>query len=158
MQITTQIAQHMRTTTRIFRLLARAPLVLAGMAFLSSSASAASLDIWVNAKGKQWALLAPGSNTGGRVVYKAALGAYITDRAARGESLFATISLCTSAEQTNPAIGNCWLSSKAGTLPLRPQSFMILFAIPSSPAWDNNCLNVQTASGIFTTRIPVGSR
>ena len=53
--------------TRLVRkLTCSALLALAGMALLASTANAATLDLWVLVKGTQWAMLVPGSNTGGR--------------------------------------------------------------------------------------------
>jgi hypothetical protein len=135
---------------------------LAGLALLTSTASAATMDFWVLAKGTQWALLVPGSNTGGKVIYNAKYGCPITDRAARGEYMEVDFWASTTAERKNPAISRCWLSSAAGSVGLTCRPWKLAsytgFTVPTSPAWDNNYVNIQTVSGNFSTRVPVGTR
>ena len=153
----------MKINKTVIRNLVRpAVLAVAGLGLLVSSSSAATMDMWVLAKGTQWALLVPGSNTGGKVIYKPNYGCNITDRAARGEYMEVDFWASTAAERKNPAISRCWLSSAAGSIGLtcRPWNLASYtgFTVPTSPAWDNNYVNIQTVSGNFSTRIPVGTR
>lgn len=129
--------------------------VIAAGLFAAAATHAASISLDVYTGGR-WVRLVPGSNTGGRVING------VTDRASRGERVRANFSASTYAEWCNPIITACFVSSQAGsfdiygTSPWLPSS--ATFTVPTSPAWDNNYVNVCTVSGRFPMRIPVGSR
>lgn len=139
----------------------RLAIAIAGLALISSLGRAATVELWVTAGGSQ-ALIVPGSNTGGRVIYSAAHRCLITDRAARGEEVVAFIYISTLEEWRNPQIFGCWLSSDAGAMNLqlsRPQMFATAtFIVPTNPSWDDNQVNVRTVSASNPARLPVGRR
>jgi hypothetical protein len=153
----------MNTINTTIRNLRRfAALAVLGAAFLATNCRAVSIEMWVLAKGT-WAILVPNSNTGGRVVYSATYGWYITDRAARGETVSAYLSPSTAAERTNPSILRCWLTSTAGSKELRTDApkmstWVSNFTMPTSVFWDDNYINVKSVSGAFKVRIPCGGR
>ena len=154
----------MKTVKSIVRsLVGKAIMALAGLALLVSSAQAASVtEMWVLAKGNLWARLVPNSNTGGRVIYNNSRGYYYTDRAARGERVEVYYAPTTGAEQRDPVVRDCVLTSNAGQmrLPYYPGCLPCYtwFNVPTNPAWDNNAVHLRTASGDFPQPIPVGSR
>ena len=154
----------MKIVQNIIRNLGRpVTLALAGLALCAATTQAASIEMWVYAKNTSWAILVPGSNTGGRVVYSREYGCNITDRAQRGETVDAWLAPTTAAERSNPVIKRCWLSSTAGTKELgcyqpKLSTWINDFKVPTSVFWDDNYINVTTASGTFKVRIPVGGR
>jgi len=156
----------MNIINKITRNLGRlAALAVLGVAFCASQCQAVNIEMWVLAKGKTWAMIIPGSNTGGYVIYNAQHGCYITDRAQRGETVKANLTASTAPEKGPAALKRCWLSSTGGTrelslywndgwLPDQIKSF----TMPTSVFWDNNYINVKTVSGAFSLRIPCGGR
>lgn len=131
-------------------------LALVAVALLTATASqAATINLEVHTAGR-WVRLIPGSGTNGRVVNG------VTDRAARGESVRANFAASTPAERNNPAIRNCYVSSKAGSFEIYGTSVWLpssaQFTVPLSPAWDDNYVNIVTISGHFKLRIPVALR
>jgi hypothetical protein len=140
-------------------------LALAGAALCSALTQAAKIEYYVSLGpkyGNKYVLIVPGSNTGGRVVWSNPHGWWITDRASRGESVDAWFTANTKAERTNSRISKCWLSSTGGNANLRLWGSNMLtattFTVPTSPFWDNIYVNVNTASGTFSMRLPAGSR
>lgn len=132
-----------------------------GVASLASSADAAEITLEVYARNR-WAVIVPGSNLGGRVVWDSGRGRYITDRADRGEWLFITKSPSTSAERGCPWAYWSDLHSRAINQSRALSSgWMTLFdytQTPTSPHWDNNHVRICTVSGLYERRVPVGSR
>lgn len=153
----------MKTVKSILKNLVRpALLAFAGAALLVSTASGATAEMWVKARGTTWAWLVPGSNTGGKLVWNAQYCRYITDRAARGEQMEVWFDTSTAAERYNPRISRVWRSSTVDSPPLSPRwntlPSYVSFTVPVNPAADNNHIHITTASGTFSTRIPVGTR
>lgn len=142
---------------RILRTVTR-PLVLGVLAAaaLGSTLQAATIELCVYARG-QLALIVPGSNLGGRVVYSPQYGRYITDRAARGECVVATA--YPNGEWT-AQVFESQLRSTGGTKNLGMTSLWqpVYFLVPTSPYWDDNHVWVRTVCGWFKKHLPVGSR
>lgn len=140
--------------------------VVAAMLCTPATTPAADIYMWVSTTKHGWALLVPGSGTGGKVVFSRTYDCRITDRVIRGELVQAGFMPSAAVEYFG---GNAttWLSSKAGVMPLvleplRPGTGPGLpatatFKMPTSPSWDNNHINIATAAGTFSTRIPLGS-
>lgn len=96
------------------------------------------------------------------MIYSPKYGCNITDRAQRGEYMEVDFWANTAAERANRRISRCWYSSKCGhwALPCNPQSLDAYtgFNVPTNPACDESYVNITTASGTFSKRIPVGTR
>ena len=138
------------------KLVRAATLAVSALALLTTSSHASRIEMTVKAYGRQWALIVPGSNTGGRVVWNAARGRYITDRGARNEPL----SVCFFASQPGEVAGSWGMYSSCnendGVYP--PLPFCRETYVPG-PA---NCVNVHywlfTNYGYNDVELPIGSR
>lgn len=149
------------SSSSLRRLSRRIVVGLLGLVALASTATAANVRMEVYAKGR-WALIVPGSNLGGRVVWSSAHGCYITDRAQRGEYLWITKSPSTAAEYNCPWAYWSDLHSKAnGRSVALSSGWMTLYDYTQTPtgvSWDNNHIRICTVSGYYEQRLPVGSR
>lgn len=139
------------------------PLILAalGALTLASHAHAARIDLYVEVNGR-FCLIDPAANTGGRRVWDGQRQEWVTDRAARGETVYASIYNWTVAEFRDPVIRSAGLSSTAGSVGLggagKAMPTALAFVVPTSPHWDNIHVNVRTVSGVFSRFLPVGRR
>ena len=113
-------------------------------------------------RGNGWVLVLPERRPilGGKVAWDQALGTYVTDRVARGETMRVTITPGTRTEKCyrialeGIAPGNTWTYDKLVPLPYTTPSF----EVSKSPAFSNMFVNIFTFSGPFSKRIPIGSR
>src|ERR1039458_1738756 len=103
----------MNTLKNVIRTLCRpAILAVVGLLMVAAASQAANMQMWVLTGGR-WALIVPGSNTGGQVIPNSTYG-WTTDRASRGEQMVVFFSPSTPAERNDPRISKCRLSSTAG--------------------------------------------
>jgi hypothetical protein len=148
--------------TVIVRNLGR-PIILAalGLAMFAENAKAAGIELYVMVQGR-WALIDTTTQTGGRRVWDGRRQTWVTDRAARGETVWANVYNWYPAEFADPIIRSSSLSSTAGSTGLgasgRAMPTPIFFVVPESPHWDNVHVNVRTVSGNFSKYLPVGRR
>lgn len=136
-------------------------LVLAGG--FGQAAKAVDLSLWVLANGTQWALVVPGSNTGGRVVYSPQHCTYITDRVSRGE--VAEIWAWAQPAEYYTQFSFKLISTLGTHLDRRPcflQGNGIYsvqrFHVPESPLADNCRVRVVTCADDDRYSLPVGRR
>src|SRR5437899_1389593 len=96
----------MKTNSNFLAKLSRGVLLgVIGAALCVASSRACSFELFVYPyNGTTAALVVPGSNLGGRVVWSDRYGDYITDRVVRGERLFAILRPSTALEVSNPVI------------------------------------------------------
>lgn len=129
----------------------------------TQAAKAVDVYLWVLANGNQWALVVPGSNTGGRVEYRAAYGTKITDRVSRGE-VVEVWSFASPREYYTQY--SFTLASSLGVHYDRCPSFLQgggsynvqKFHVPESPHADNCRIRVQTCADDDRIALPVGRR
>jgi hypothetical protein len=148
----------MKTIPSLLRSLRR-PALLAALALgaLASAAQAVEFDRWVFANGR-WALILPGSNTGGRVQWSSTHGCYITDRAARGETV-GIYSWATAAGEYSLGSYRTYTCGRTGMGAVALPSWQE-FVVSTSPHCDTltytHCTNYRVNG--LTKGIPIGSR
>ncbi len=112
-----------------------------------------------NYSGAGWIEVRTGSNTGGRVVYDSRTGRYYTDRVQRGEALRITCSPTVSREY---AVGGFLYTLNApnpmALFASAPLPVSRVISCPTNPSWDNVYVGVETSSGYYERRIPIGQR
>lgn len=147
----------------IRRLCGPAVLALLGLAIFTSASQAAKITFYVQVPGYSnlgWIQVVPGSNTGGRVVYSGSHGGYITDRASRGEAFCDVIEATTAAEFN--FTGTCLYKVKSDRATLQQAQvrlpYVKTFTVPTNPLDDNVTVSVNTPSGTYAKRIPIGGR
>jgi hypothetical protein len=128
---------------------------------LASSTRAATIKMEVKVSGiSSWVLVKYGAwpRYGGRVVYDATIGSYVTDDVARGETMRVTVT------PTSGEFGGFYDIFSYGAnryvSPLRWVSlpFSESIVVPINPSFDNNYVEVASNIANFTARIPIGPR
>lgn len=98
---------------------------------------------------------------GGRVRWNAALRCYETDRVARLEKIRLTVSPSSKNERCQN-VAYAGISSSngffSGLVPVLLPYVESRFAVSSNPTFDNVIATVSTSTGVYQTRLPIGSR
>jgi hypothetical protein len=131
-------------------------LALAVLALAPQSSKAVDFNVWVLARGQTWALLVPGSGTGGRVVWSSAYGCNITDRAARGEWVCPSYWATAWGEYTTYSQREYTCTTTAMGLVSLPGNQQ--FQVSTNPNCDSLHVSIWTNCDYKRKRIPLGSR
>lgn len=135
----------------------RRPAVLAllALAAFTPASHAVSVRSDVYAKGR-WALVVPGSGTGGHVVWDSGRGCYITDRVSRGETVCVTYRATFAGEVTrNSGYRHDCGTYQCGAVPL---PFSYNFTVPTTAGCNNLAVWIQTNCDYKCPSLPIGSR
>src|SRR5215470_11111235 len=126
------------------------------LVLLNTTSHAAEVFMYVKAYDTQWALIVPGSNTGGRVIWSPTYHDYITDRGNRGEA----ISVYYVADYTNERTIDCGGYSSCYSRNFGPVAlpFERSGYVSTDPNCDNQHHWIWTNYGLNDVRLPIGGR